>query len=117
MLAFFSLSLLFSPFPYFSICAIIHEFLSFLDVFSTGSIQFFIASQYFASFGLIYLHVQVYYLDNLLCDASLSDVSSLPRIQLYTKEMVEAIAKADKQKAPDGSMTYGKLSVSFVKSF
>ena len=50
--------------------------------------------------------LQVYYLDNLACDAAVRSLD-VPRSKFFTKDVIDSISKADKV-----ALTYGKLPVS-----
>jgi hypothetical protein len=53
--------------------------------------------------------LQVYYLDNLLSNVSVSAGTS--RCQLFTSDVIDRISNLDREVLRDGSVSFGKLPV------
>jgi hypothetical protein len=56
--------------------------------------------------------LQVYYLDNLQCDAVLGLPQILPRSHVFNTDVIDDIIKSDKKVFNEGHVSYGKLLVS-----
>jgi len=54
--------------------------------------------------------LQVYYLDNLLCDVEVP--VGTPRCKFYNAKIIEDITKLDRQVMNAGVVTFGQLNVS-----
>jgi hypothetical protein len=54
--------------------------------------------------------LQVYYLDNLLSNISVP--AGTPRCQFFISDVIDRISNLDREVSRDGSVSFGKLSVS-----